>query len=81
MSNNSSDLSSMNLAHNKDSSIHVADENIVEKIDVQLTGLKDGLKKERVSFRDKLVGDSTSTLMETAAGLDGDRLGKVSGKQ
>ncbi|MED6130751.1 hypothetical protein PIB30_003325 [Stylosanthes scabra] len=81
MSNNSSDGSSMNLAHNKDSSSYVAGENMVEKSEVPLTGMKEDFKKERVSFRDKVVSGSTTKFMETAAGLDGDRLGKVSGKQ
>ncbi|MED6182253.1 hypothetical protein PIB30_026908 [Stylosanthes scabra] len=81
MSNTSSDGSSMNLAQNKDSSCYVAGENKVEKCEVPFAGMKEDSKKERVSFRDKVVGGSTTKFMEIAASLDGDRLGKVSGKQ
>ncbi|MED6152455.1 hypothetical protein PIB30_092309 [Stylosanthes scabra] len=81
MSNNSSDGSSMKLAHSKESISVVAGENMVEKRDVPLEGLKEEFKKESVSFRDKVVGGSTTKFMETTAGLDGDRLGKVLGKQ
>ncbi|MED6116964.1 hypothetical protein PIB30_105341, partial [Stylosanthes scabra] len=40
-----------------------------------------GFKKERVSFRDKLVGGSTSNSSELGAGLEGELLGTVRGKQ
>ncbi|QHO08433.1 RNA-directed DNA polymerase [Arachis hypogaea] len=45
------------------------------------SGVKDVLKQGRVSFRDKVVGASSSTILEALDLLDGDRLASVQGKQ
>ncbi|MED6166887.1 hypothetical protein PIB30_113739, partial [Stylosanthes scabra] len=53
----------------------------MDKTEALPTGLKETQKKERVSFRDKVIGGSAARFAESAGSLEGDKLGKVSGKQ
>ncbi|MED6116812.1 hypothetical protein PIB30_103691, partial [Stylosanthes scabra] len=70
-----------NVALFSDSKVATADNNKVDNKGVLPSATEESHKKERISFRDKVVGGSATNFTELVAQLDGDRLGKVFGKQ
>ncbi|MED6156634.1 hypothetical protein PIB30_016180 [Stylosanthes scabra] len=79
MTSCSSDEAAVNAAHNIESMVASIDNQVNHK-EVLSDAAKENQKRKMISFRDKVVGGSTTKFMESAAALVGDRLGKVSGK-